>query len=180
MQRALLATVLFGFVAFTVYAYRQPAPAAPAVDPAPPGSMSYLFAVTRYDAADYGTAVAHFQDAAEAGHPRAQYRLALCFLEGKGVMPNTLIAARWFRRAADQGDTAAQVALGRAYWRGEGVVADSAEAYKWFQLGATLEREPVARAEYERSRNDLATTLTPADVAEGQRRAQAWLAASGR
>jgi TPR repeat protein len=42
--------------------------------------------------------------AARAGDVRAQYQLAVCYSEGKGVEQDYGEAAHWFREAARQGD----------------------------------------------------------------------------
>ena len=45
---------------------------------------------------------------ANRGDAEAQFNLALCYDEGKGVAIDQAEAVRWSRRAADQGDASAQ------------------------------------------------------------------------
>ena len=55
------------------------------------------------------------------------------------------------------------------YARGEGVSRDLPEAYKWFTLAAI-----AGRPEGERARQAVGGNMTPAQMAEGLRRAEEW------
>jgi TPR repeat protein len=57
---------------------------------------------------DHAAAFRLFAKAAQAGLPRAQYRLGRCYLLGLGVPLSIAEALRWLRRAGEAGDTAAQ------------------------------------------------------------------------
>ena len=59
---------------------------------------------------------------ANRGDAEAQFNLALCYDEGKGVAIDQAEAVRWYRRAADQGDASAQHNLGVCYSQGTGVL----------------------------------------------------------
>lgn len=50
---------------------------------------------------------------AEAGDAEAQFALAHCYVEGRGVAADEAEARTWFARAAAQGDADAQAALER-------------------------------------------------------------------
>ena len=77
--------------------------------------------------------------------------------------------------AAAQGDIAAYYDLGVAYSTGShGVACDLIEAHKWFNLAAVAGHEESAWC-----RADISEEMTAREIAEAQRRAREWLAASG-
>lgn len=78
-----------------------------------------------------------------------------------------LLSAR-MRRAA-RGDADAQFDLGLMYATGEGVDLDYVTAHQWFNLAA-MGGNREARV----MRADLALDMSPAQVAEAQRRAREW------
>jgi S1-C subfamily serine protease len=80
---------------------------------------------------------------------------------------NFIEAAKWFRAAAEQGDAAAQYDLGFMCAQGKGVRKDFVEAYKWYSLAAA-QNETNALAK----RDLISVSMTPLDVAEGQRLAR--------
>ena len=69
--------------------------------------------VACYEKGHYTQAVQHFRTAAEQGIAEAQFNLALCYSQGKGVEESQSEAARWYRAAAEQGDQKAAEALAR-------------------------------------------------------------------
>lgn len=76
--------------------------------------------------------------------------------------------------AAAQGDTAAYYDLGVAFSTGShGVPCDLIEAHKWFNLAAVSGHE-----ESQWCRADIAEEMTAREIAEAQRRAREWIAAS--
>jgi TPR repeat protein len=78
-------------------------------------------------------------------------------------------ALRLWAPLAQSGHGAAQYNIGRMYVRGEGVRRDLPEAYKWFTIAISN-----GRAEGERARQAIARSMTPAQMAEGLRRAEEW------
>ena len=77
---------------------------------------------------------------------------------------------------AAQGDDRACYELGMAYSTGtSGVVLDLIEAHKWFSLAAV-----AGHAEAAMCRADISDEMTAREVAEAQRRAREWIAASSR
>jgi TPR repeat protein len=75
-------------------------------------------------------------------------------------------------RAADSGDPASQFSVSVGYCQGQGVARDRVEAAKWWTLamqsgGAWAERVAASVESAERK-------LTPEELAEGTRRAEAW------
>jgi len=71
-----------------------------------------------------------------AGHCEAQYRLAIMYQNGLGMVKNEAEAVYWMRTAAQQNFTLAQHGLGYLYLQGEGVEADATQAAYWFRLAA--------------------------------------------
>jgi TPR repeat protein len=75
-----------------------------------------------------------------------------------------------FERDAKSGRADALYNLGLAYSTGQGVPTDLVAAHKWFNLAA------VRGVEAAKSwRNDLATEMSGAQVAQAQRLAREWL-----
>jgi TPR repeat protein len=78
--------------------------------------------------------------------------------------------------AAAQGDISAYYDLGVAYSTGShGVECDLIEAHKWFNLAAV-----GGHAEAQMCRADISEEMTAREIAEAQRRAREWIAASSR
>lgn len=78
--------------------------------------------------------------------------------------------------AAAQGDASAYFDLGVAYSTGShGAACDLVEAHKWFNLAAVGGNEEAATC-----RAEVAEEMTAREIAEAQRRAREWLAASTR
>jgi TPR repeat protein len=119
---------------------------------------------------DCAQAVAWWRKAAGQGHARAQSALGFMYANGQGISRDYAQAVAWYRRAAEQGVARAQFNLGVMYSRGRGVARDDVEAYKWMSLAAPLEESAAAR-------DRLAQDMTPAQIAEAERRAQEWTAA---
>ncbi|MBX5454466.1 MAG: sel1 repeat family protein [Acidobacteriia bacterium] len=109
-----------------------------------------------------------FRRAAEQGDAQAQYNLGLAYFFGRGVPKNYKEAAHWLRRAADQGDAQAQFNLGLSYAAGAGVPQNYVFAYQWFNLAAAGNDGEVA-AKAARERDELASHMTPEQIAKGQR-----------
>lgn len=78
--------------------------------------------------------------------------------------------------AAAQGDIGAYFDLGVAFSTGShGAESDLIEAHKWFNLAAVsgLDEAALCRA-------DIAEEMTAREIAEAQRRAREWIAATSR
>lgn len=125
-----------------------------------------------YKAGDYATALAEWRPAAEDGHARAQYALGTLYNEGKGVAPDAALAAEWWRRAAARNHAQAQFALGVLYSSGTGVAKDNVAAHMWFSLAAQQGKKNAKRL-----LKVLVRQMTPAGIAEAERRAEEWRAA---
>ena len=87
-------------------------------------------------AGNYREALPLFREAAEQGHPGAQYSLGLMYRQGDVIEHDDEKAMTWFRKAAEQGHAEAQFYAGWLYWKGEGVEQNEEEAIKWFRQAA--------------------------------------------
>ena len=108
--------------------------------------------------------------AAEQGHSEAQYSLGLMNSNGWGVAMNNEAAANWYQMAAEQGFVAAQTSLAKLYENGRGVELNFVEAYTWFQIAAQL---GDLNAGYDR--DNVASRLSPEQLATAQQKADVWL-----
>ncbi len=109
--------------------------------------------------------------AAEQGSARAQVTLGCAYDGGYGVPLDDAEAAKWFGLAAAQGDGMGQLFFGVNLGLGRGTTKNTMEAYKWCNLAAA--QGQAGAASY---RDYLAREMTPQMVAEGQRRASAFVA----
>lgn len=73
---------------------------------------------------------------ADNGHPEAQFRMAVMYQNGLGMVANPERAARYMRQAAEQGHALAQHGLGFMYMEGECVEADGEQAVFWLEKAA--------------------------------------------
>ena len=112
---------------------------------------------------------------AERGDIIAQFVLGFSYQEGKtqGVPQDYAEAAKWYRLAADQGYFAAMHELGLMYFEGKGVPQDYITAYVWLNLAAA--RSPAGETNSAEARDLVASRLTRAQIAEGQKLARQWV-----
>jgi uncharacterized protein len=122
---------------------------------------------------DYARAARYLQSPAELGNARAQ--AVLCYLHtyGRGVPQSYREAAHWCLRAANQGNGEGQYMLGLLYNKGHGVPEDFIEAYKWLNLAASRASGPKREFSY-RIRDNVASKMSPVQLAKAQALAMAW------
>ena len=113
---------------------------------------------------------------AEAGDAFSQFYLGASYNSGEGVPQDAVEAVAWYRQAAEQGYAHAQHNLGVNYRNGEGVPQDAVEAYKWFNL-STVYAYASTRETSAKQRDIVAESLTPEQLAEGQKLSREWFAA---
>ena len=108
-------------------------------------------------------AVQWYRKAAEQGDADAQYKLGLCYQDGRGVGKDEGEAEKWQDKAreiwrknaedapvvSDAEDAETSFNLGMNYYRGEGVPQDYIEAIKWFRKAAD---QGFAEAQYNLTR----------------------------
>jgi TPR repeat protein len=114
-------------------------------------------------------AVKWYRKAAEQGSAHAQIEFGIMNEDGRGgLAPDYVEAVKWYRKAAEQGNADAQATLGFRYERGQGVSLDYVLAHMWLSLAAA-KGYPCAD-----KRDNLASKMTPTQIAEAQRLARDW------
>jgi hypothetical protein len=118
---------------------------------------------------DSGTAALNPKDAArqQGAAPVSPHQLGWRYEHGYGVVQDYTNALYWYRKAFEQGVADAGISLGAMYQAGRGVPRDDVEAYKWYCLAAAQGNNGIAMT----NRDSLLRSLTPEQIAEGQRRA---------
>ena len=112
-----------------------------------------------------------YRRSAERGYAMAQFNLGCCYGKGEGVEKDVVEAVKWFRVAAEQNLARAQYSLGGCYYVGMGVKIDYTESYKWNVLAADQGNTDAVN----RLNSVFRENLTPEQIAEGQRRAAAFV-----
>ncbi|MCH8497889.1 MAG: sel1 repeat family protein [Marinobacter sp.] len=150
-----------------------------------------LEGLSHYEPAKHDVKIlAWLHKAAEQGYAPAQFSLGQAREMGRFGLSrfNFSEALRWYHKAAAQGHPDAMYGLYSIYYHGQrGVITpDEVEAYKWLTLAAARFPPPTEQSAYgmgldhqarERMlaiRAQHAQFLTPEQIAEGERRAQAW------
>lgn len=90
----------------------------------------------------YSLAIGWCRRAAEAGTPRAQYRMGWMAYYGRGRARSSTDAFAWFRRAAEAGHTNAQIFTGLMYRVGKGTERDVEAAMRWYRKATGGEPRP--------------------------------------
>jgi len=108
--------------------------------------------------------------AADQGDLEALFNLGQAYRLGLGVGKDEARAFECLLKAAQGGVAVAQSRIGLAYATGEGAALDPIEASKWFQLAA-LRGDKAAMA----NRDRASKAMSPAQLAEADRRVQEWL-----
>ena len=86
--------------------------------------------------ANYEDAFAWFSNAAEQGHPAAQYMTGFMLLQGQGTKKSIPLAVEFFGKSAAQNYTSAQYVLGQMYLKGLGVKPNKTLGKKWLEQAA--------------------------------------------
>jgi uncharacterized protein len=125
---------------------------------------------------DYVLAVKWYRRAADQGDAKAQFKLG-SIMNWAGTSPRTIQRLpSWFQKAADQGDAEAQLHLGNLYSLGVGVSQDYVQAHKWYSLIVSGSASTVVlRRIAENSCEELASKMTPTQIAEAGRLAREWV-----
>lgn len=89
-----------------------------------------------YDAGDYETAMAEWQELADAGDAAAAYGMGMLYGNGFGVDMNDDMALKYYGIAADQGHPEAQFNLAVMHQNGWGVSPDEILANEWYLKAA--------------------------------------------
>lgn len=88
--------------------------------------------IAAFEAKHFVRATGLLSPLASAGHPEAQYRMAIMAQNGLGMHANPLMAYKHMKAAAEAGHALAQHGLGFMYLEGECVEANPSRAAEWF------------------------------------------------
>ncbi|KAF5175373.1 F-box protein [Thalictrum thalictroides] len=102
----------------------------------PAGQCNLGISYLRVEPPNLKEAVKWLYKASTAGHARAQYQLALCLHQGRGVQRNLPEAAEWYLRAAEGGYVRAMYNASLCYSFGEGLTLSHSQARKWMKRAA--------------------------------------------
>lgn len=125
-------------------------------------------AMAALERGDFATAMNILKTFAEKGDAGAQAALAVLYDVGQWLPQDSAEAVRWYRLAAAQGDKSARYNLAGMYAAGEGTPKDELRAYLWLELSVA-----VGNAEAASERDALASRLTPAQIANARKMADA-------
>ena len=105
--------------------------------------------IAAFEAKHFSRAMQLLSGLAENDSAEAQYRLAIMYQNGLGLVRNEQLAYKWMKRAASQEYGLALHGLGFMYMDGDCIEQDDARAVLWFEAGVTqgLEGAMVALAQ---------------------------------
>jgi uncharacterized protein len=133
-------------------------------------------AAAAYERKDMATAARLWKVWADKGNAEARTLLGAMYWSGEGVPRDHTEAARLYLLAANQGYARAQNNIG--FMLGfEGLPPhDDVEAYKWLTLAIQhyTARNQDRLDQAMKDKATLAARMTPAQIAEAERRARAW------
>jgi hypothetical protein len=120
-------------------------------------------------APDLTLAYKWIEKSAAQGYAEAQYALGHMHQSGRGALQSFPLAFKWYEQAAQQDHAEAQYRLGLMHRIGQGIPTDKFSAYLWFSVAAAQGHDRARDA-----RDNIQPALTPEQVQEAQRQAQAW------
>ncbi len=160
-------------------AYRELAPAAAGGAPLAQYNLARMYFSGEGVSRDSVEGLKWLRKAALAGVGLAQYQLGARHEWGIDVAQDNSEAARWYRMAADRGVPVAQFRLGLFYMNGVGVTRDVVAAHMWLNLAASRMPPGEPRIGVAKLREQVAATMTAAQVAQAQMAARNWVPAEG-
>ncbi len=98
--------------------------------------MNLNSGIAAFEAKNFAQSLALLGPIAEKGLADAQYRLAIMYQNGLGVVRNELFALKWMIAAANQNLPYAQHGLGFMYMEGDCVAKNGEKAVSWFTKAA--------------------------------------------
>ena len=108
--------------------------------------------------------------AADKGYAPAQADLGEMYYWKFWSLPEDIaLSLKWYRLAAEQGYVRAQANLARIYGQDQRVPHDLVQAYMWSNLVAAHGHDSAAK-----ERDEYASQMTPAQIAEAQRLSREW------
>jgi TPR repeat protein len=142
------------------------------------GTLAAMYYVGRGVPQDFAQAVVWIRPPATAGVSEAQYLLGMLYAKGQGVPRDESQAFFWFLKSAEQGYAYAQNFVAAQYMSGQGTKRDQIEAHKW--LNVCARRTSDIQDQCIDGRDAHAKSMSRADLAEAQKRADQWLATCPR
>lgn len=119
---------------------------------------------------DYPRAMIWYRRAAARGSLTAAVDIGSMYEDGEGVAKDPRAAAEWFKLAADKGDPHGQFALATMLADDTSGMTDYPQAYVLFTLASPgFTKSPPGLGPLDR-RAELARKMTPAQIAEAERR----------
>ena len=115
-----------------------------------------------------------FRLAADQGHVLAHSVIGTLYKKGNGVPKDYVEAMKWYRLAADQGGVTGQLHLGEMYDFGWGVPQNYVQAHMWYNISASRSDSDGIREDAIEKRDEVATKMTPAQIAKAQKLASEW------
>ena len=98
--------------------------------------MSLSSGIAAFEAKNFAQSLALLKPFAENGLAEAQYRLAIMYQNGLGMVRNELLAMKWMTASANQDFAWAQHGLGFMYMEGDCVTKNGDKAVTWFAKAA--------------------------------------------
>jgi len=99
-------------------------------------AMDLASGIAAFEAKNFSQAMRLLGPPADNGMAEAQYRLAVMYQRGLGVVRNELMAYRWMTAAAEQGMALAEHGLGCMYLDGDCVKQNAGAAKTWLSKAA--------------------------------------------
>ena len=135
-----------------------------------------------FERRDFATALSLWRPLAAQGNAWAQVDLGLMYDRGQGVVEDSKEAVKWYRLAAAQGLEMAQQLLGNRYYYGMGVDRDYVRAHMWYNMLASNGYSDASNKEavkwYQKNLDNIAKSMTSAQIAQAQEMAQRCQASS--
>jgi len=104
----------------------------------PDDIMDLNSGIAAFEAKHFSRAMKLLSPIAESGSAEAQYRLAIMYQNGLGVVRNELLAYKWMKSAAANEYGPAVHGLGFMYMEGDCVDRDDSRAVKCFEAAVAL------------------------------------------
>jgi len=104
--------------------------------PMPDPDVDFASGISAFESREFAKALKFLSPFAEQGNAEAQYRMAIMYQNGLGMVRNDARALAMMRAAAEQGHALAQHGLGFMYLQGECTPKDEAQAAEWFRKAA--------------------------------------------
>lgn len=107
------------------------------------GCSDYHRARRAYEVGRFTEALQILEKLAEGGDSKAQYEIALMYLQGIGTRVDPARGGYWMLAAANNGNVAAMVEIGGRFESGANVERNYLLSFTWYRRAAALE-DPIA------------------------------------